>query len=87
MFGRIEKKENQKKEKIGGIKIRRTPKKRKYWRELNLADFHQIRQIRQIFFPQKFLPRRYVTFSQKYNNISNKIWNTKYVALIWPETM
>ena len=34
--------------KFGGNIIWRTPKKRKYWRELNLADFHQIRQI---FFP------------------------------------
>jgi len=32
--------------------------KKKFWRELNLADFIQIRQIRQIFFPPKFLPLR-----------------------------
>ena len=44
--------------KFGGNVIWRTPKKRKFWRELNLADFYQIRQIRQIFFPPKFLPLR-----------------------------
>ena len=30
--------------------------KNKFWRGLNSADFGQIRQIRQIFFPPKFLP-------------------------------
>ena len=42
--------------KFGGNIIWRTPEKRKFWRELNLADFYQIRQFRQIFFPPIFLP-------------------------------
>ena len=41
------------------------PKKRKFWRELNLAEFHHIRQIRQIFFQPKFLPLRYIRNGQK----------------------
>ena len=45
--------------KFGGNIIWQTPEKRKFWRELNLADFYQIRQFRQIFFPPKFLPLRY----------------------------
>ena len=35
-------------------------KKNQIWREFNLADFRQIRQISQIFFPPKFLPLRYL---------------------------
>ena len=50
--------------KFGGNIIWRMPEKRKFWRELNLADFYQIRQIRQIFFPPKFLPLRYVMLVQ-----------------------
>ena len=36
----------------------------KFWRELNLADFDQIRQIRQIFFPAKFLSLMYSVSNQ-----------------------
>ena len=48
--------------KFGGNIIWWMPKKRKFWQEFNLADFHQIRQI---FFPPKFLPLRYVEINDK----------------------
>ena len=39
------KKKKKKNIKFGGNLIWMTSKKRKFWRDANLADFHQIRQI------------------------------------------
>ena len=46
-----------------------------------MADFRQIRQIRQIFFPPKFLPLRYVKIESRE---SNDVKEATHHALAFP---